>query len=101
MNALDERRADEAADRLDRTFPVAVALAGALQVLTALESTASHVEPDGMRTGEGYAAGHALADDSLPNFAQHLRELVEQMHADSEVVRAVERLEHGLGPATT
>lgn len=101
MNALDERRADETADRLDRTFPVALALADALKVLTALAGTTSHAEPNGMKTGNGYASGHAMVDDTVPNLAQHLRELVEQMHADSEVVRTVERLEHGLGPATT
>lgn len=88
MTADDDRRADEAAARLDHTFPVAVALADALKVITSLGRTTSHTEPDGMKTGEGYAAGHEVVDDTLPDLAQHLRELIEHLQADTELVRA-------------
>ena len=80
------RRADEAAGRMCQTIPVAIALADALKVLSALERTTSHTEPDGMTTGGRYAGGHAVVDATMPDLASHLRDLLEQVQRDRYVL---------------
>lgn len=81
------RRFDEAAARLDETFPVARALADALKVLTALERSVAHGERPGMTTGNGYADGHAVIDATMPELASHLCGLIDQMEQDANTIR--------------
>jgi hypothetical protein len=73
---------ENALSRMDRNIPVAFALADALKVLSAIEHTTQHEEPDGMVTGNGYACGHRIVDNTMPDLAAHLQDLIEQIRED-------------------
>lgn len=88
LHAAETESDLDRADRVHANLRAVQAIIDAACVLSALERTEERTDQIGMTTGGGWAGGHTICDDTLPDMLHHARRLAESVEHDFEIMRS-------------
>lgn len=88
-NRSSNDRMVDLVDAMDSDLTAARAIMDAAKILTALERAQAKPVGGALQTGEGFADGHTLRDDTLPALLAHGVDLLNRVEKQSAAVSKV------------